>query len=140
MAGKNPYLQRRGDVYRLRIRVPDDLRDLVKKREITKSLRTGNKREAQVAALMEHAKLEAEWTLLRRRRSRQLVSDLADSEIWRLVARWFVDAERKRGREDSTPDYQVAMDTPSARSPERNRGRQDRGERLLRAAGSEQPL
>lgn len=96
MARKQPHLHMRGGVYYLRVRVPDALRPLVGKTEITKSLRTGDLKEAQQAARIERVKLDAEWSALRRQLAPTRLEVIPDVEIWRLVAQFFVEAEKKR--------------------------------------------
>jgi hypothetical protein len=51
MSGQAPYLQRRGDTLSFRIAVPGDLRALIGGRELTKTLRTPDKRIAAPLAL-----------------------------------------------------------------------------------------
>ena len=53
-------LQKRGNVFWLRIRVPDDLRATVGKTEIRKSLKTGDCREAERLVRIERVKLDGE--------------------------------------------------------------------------------
>lgn len=98
MARKQLYLHKRGGVYQLRVRVPDSLRPHVGKTEIWKSLSTGDLKEAQERARLERVKIDSEWLALRRQIAPQPMPNLSDADIWRLVARWFVAAER-----NSTP-------------------------------------
>jgi hypothetical protein len=69
VARKALHLQRRGNTYYLRVRVPDVLRKAVGKGEIVKSLGTGDLKEAQQQARLERVKLDGEWEALRRRLS-----------------------------------------------------------------------
>lgn len=101
MAKRSSHLQLRGGVYWFRLRVPDKLRPLVGKLEVTKSLRTGDLREAQQAARLERVKLDAEWTALRKRLDPSPATTLSEVEIWRLVSRRFVATERRSGGEPS---------------------------------------
>lgn len=110
VAGKQPLLQLRGGVYRFRIRVPDELRPLVGKTEITKSLGTGDLREAQALARLERVKLDGEWAALRRRLSPEPKATLSEAEIWQLVSKWFVEAERKRVAAPGETDYDTAVE------------------------------
>ncbi|SEA40822.1 DUF6538 domain-containing protein [Nitrosospira multiformis] len=43
MSRKIPYLQGRGDTFSFRIAIPDELQEVIGKREFTKTLETGDK-------------------------------------------------------------------------------------------------
>lgn len=101
MSRRQLYLSLRGGVYQLRVRVPDALRPLVGKTEITKSLRTSDLKEAQERARLERVKIDAEWTALRRQLAPAPADTLSDAEIWRLVAKWFVAAEKSNARPEN---------------------------------------
>ena len=51
MANHNPYLQRRGNHFHFRIEVPSSLRRFIGQRELTKSLKTGERTRALPLAL-----------------------------------------------------------------------------------------
>lgn len=103
MARKQLYLHLRGGVYTLRVWVPDSLRPLAGKTEIWKSLDTGDLKEAQQRARLERVKIDGEWAALRRQLSPVHVDTLSDAELWNLVAKWFVDAERKNADPKNAP-------------------------------------
>ena len=110
MARKALHLQRRGNTYYLRVRVPDALRETVGKGEVVKSLGSGELREAQQRARLERVKLDAEWEALRRRLSPQPVNHLSEQQVWYLVSRWFVEAERHSlQRRESWPSLQDGL-------------------------------
>lgn len=88
-------LQLRGNVYWLRLRVPDALRGAVGKTEIRKSLGTGDYREAQQRARLERVKIDGEWNALRRQLAPEAVTSLSEQEIWYLASKWFVETERR---------------------------------------------
>ncbi|UGY10181.1 site-specific integrase [Phyllobacterium pellucidum] len=95
MSRKAENLQLRGSIYWLRLRVPDELRPLVGKTEIKKSLKTGDLREAKQLARFERVRLDAEWELLRARLRSKRDYALSDQEIWYLVSKWFVKQEKR---------------------------------------------
>ncbi|MEK1888725.1 MAG: DUF6538 domain-containing protein [Phyllobacterium sp.] len=95
MSKKAENLQLRGSIYWFRLRVPDELRPLVGKTEIKKSLKTGDLREAKLRARYERVRLDAEWELLRGRLRPKRDYSLSDREIWYLVSNWFIEKERK---------------------------------------------
>jgi hypothetical protein len=66
-------------------------------------LRTGNLKEAQERARLERVKLDSEWAALRRQLAPARVEVFSDAEIWRLVAKWFVAAEKKNSTPKKTP-------------------------------------
>lgn len=103
MARRQPNLQLRDGIYRLRVRVPDALRPLFGKTEVTKSLRTGDLKEAQQRARLERVKLDGEWVALRRQLQPVRAETLSDAEIWHLVAKWFVATEKKNADPDRAP-------------------------------------
>lgn len=94
------HLQLRGNVYWLRLRVPDVLRPVIGKTEIRKSLGTSDYREAQLLARIKRVDIDAEWAGLRRRLSPVAVTELSDREVWQLAAQWFVEAEKLNDRSD----------------------------------------
>lgn len=112
MARRQPHLLLRGGVYTLRVRVPDKLRSLVGRTEIWKSLCTGDLKEAQQRARLERVKLDGEWSALRRQLAPAHVETLSDAEIWRLVAKWFVAAEKKNADRIVLPEdrYEAESD------------------------------
>lgn len=103
MARKQLYLHKRGGVFYLRVRVPDVLRALVGKTEIWKSLGTGDLKEAQEAGRLERVKIDGDWAALRRQLAPARSETLSDSEIWNLVAKWFVAAEKKNADPKNAP-------------------------------------
>ncbi|MHC1547267.1 DUF6538 domain-containing protein [Phyllobacterium sp. K27] len=119
MSRKAENLQLRGSVYWFRLRVPDELRPLVGKIEIKKSLKTGDLKEAKLKARYERVALDAEWESLRAKLRLKRDYRLSDREIHYLVSRWFVEEEKKNSHstdsylssEDARYDY--AMSTSS---------------------------
>lgn len=103
MARKQLYLHKRGGVYQLRVRVPDALRPLVGKTEIWKSLGTGDLKEAQESARAVRVKIDGEWAALRRQLAPARAETLSDAEIWNLVVKWFVAAEKKNADPKNMP-------------------------------------
>ncbi len=119
LSKKAENLQLRGSIYWLRLRVPDELRPLVGKTEIKKSLKTGDLREAKLRARYERVRLDAEWALLRGRLRLKRDYSLSDREIWYLVSKWFVEKEKKKTSSTDTylsvddAHYDYAMATSS---------------------------
>lgn len=107
-------LQKRGNVFWLRVRVPDDLRDAVGKTEIRKSLKTPDLNEAERLARIKRVELDAEWTALRRKRSGP-VEVLSKSELWYLTSKAFIRYEERNQRAELTPlsqddaEYDLSM-------------------------------
>ena len=96
------YLQRRDGMYRLRMGVPDRLRAVIGKREITVSLDTADFGEARrrvgVEALKAKALLEAAERRLEAQKppsERLQEPDLDEAALWGLMTRWFQSALRK---------------------------------------------
>ncbi|MBZ9795221.1 DUF6538 domain-containing protein [Mesorhizobium sp. ES1-4] len=96
MPRRASHLQLRGNVYWLRLRVPDALRPYIGKTEIKESLKTSDYREAQQLGRIKQVKIDAEWEDLRRRLAPKAIVELSDRETWQLAAQWFVDFERQR--------------------------------------------
>lgn len=86
MTRQAPYLQRRGDVFFLRVAVPADLQSIVGGREITRTLRTTDKRVAVPLALEMAASVKRLFMDLRIGRG-----DVSDSKLMEVVR----DAKRK---------------------------------------------
>ncbi|MDJ0930614.1 DUF6538 domain-containing protein [Breoghania sp.] len=74
-------LQKRGNVFWLRIRVPDDLRAAVGKTEIRKSLKTGDFEEAERLVRIERMKLDGEWQSLRRNLRAKTKADVSRADL-----------------------------------------------------------
>lgn len=101
MSRSSEHLLRRGGVYYFRMPVPEALRPIVGKREIKRSLRTGEHSAARKLLPVERLKAQAEIEAARRQLAvqqgiePQRVRTLADDELWRLMSRWFVARERQ---------------------------------------------
>ena len=99
-------LVKRGGVYWLRVRVPIDLVAALKKREITYSLRTTERKQAELKATAERLRVQLEFESHRKGRSSpatlQTLRELSPDEIQGLVLRWFYDLERLAVQEDSS--------------------------------------
>ena len=80
---------------------------MVGKTEIKKSLKTGDLREAKLSARYERVRLDAEWELLRGRLRQGRDYSLSDRELWYLVAKWFVEEEKKN---TSSTDSYLSVD------------------------------
>ncbi len=105
-------LQKRGNVFWLRVRVPDDLRDSVGKTEIRKSLKTSDLIEAECLDRVKRIELDAEWTVLRRKRSGP-VESLSKSELWYLASKAFIEYEEHNQQVGSTPLFRKTCKSSS---------------------------
>ena len=90
---KYPGLMRRGTKWYLRLRVPADLMDEVGKKEIWRTLGTGDYGKAVSRYKMVLGEVEALLESARRRR-RGGDADVSDAELRRLVSMWFGGLDR----------------------------------------------
>jgi len=101
------HVVRRGDFYRFRVRVPADLRERMKRVEISRSLRTTSRIEASLIAGLLYLRTEQLWLRIR--------AAMTGAEIERLVDEWI--------REELVRDTRVRADLsfaePFARPGER---------------------
>lgn len=107
MARRPEGLQKRGSVWWLRVRVPDQLRPVLRRGEFRKSLGTSDPVEARRRLRIERLRVDAEFDDARRLLKAQEPSPLihlTDSEIWHLAARWFVREEKRTERSYPLPD------------------------------------
>lgn len=101
MPRRPEHLLRRGGVYYFRMPVPEALRPIVGKREIKRSLGTGDLHEARKALTVQRLKAQAELEAARRELERRVgqqprrVTSLPEDQIWHLLCRWFVARERE---------------------------------------------
>ncbi|HZH11148.1 MAG TPA: site-specific integrase [Microvirga sp.] len=102
MARRPEHLQLRGSVYWLRVRVPDEVRPIIGKLEIRRSLKTSDATEAKRRVRIERLKVEAEFDEARSKLGRPRVPsnngqavELTEEQVWMLATRWFVTAEKK---------------------------------------------
>lgn len=104
MSRRPEHLQLRGKTYWLRVRVPDELRPILGKGEVRRSLSTSDAAEAKRRVRIERVKVEAEFDDARRklvvsRASEHRVTDkafeLTEEEVWTLATRWFVQQEKR---------------------------------------------
>lgn len=99
-------LVKRGGVFWFRVRVPTDLVPVLKKREITRSLRTSDRKEAEFIASAERLKVQLEFDSHRRGLSRspsfQTLRELRGEDIQRLVHGWFYELERNAIQADDS--------------------------------------
>jgi len=109
MGRRHLHLQLRNGTYRLRVRVPRALRALVGKREITKSLQTGDLKEAQELARFERVRLDGEWAMHRQRLTPKNVERLSDRQIWYLVSKWFVEREKQNSTLPPLDNFEDAL-------------------------------
>ena len=86
--------------YYLRARVPADLVETLRKKEIKISLGTVDPREARRKIDVEAMKVREIFEKARRRRDTRTLSDLTKAEIERLALVWFHDTEQASVRQD----------------------------------------
>jgi len=103
MARRPEHLQLRGSTWWLRVRVPDELRPILRKLEVRRTLGTADAAEAKRRVRIERIKVEAEFddarvTLERQRAAAGGVTaaqvTLTEEQVWALATRWFVEQER----------------------------------------------
>lgn len=102
MRFRDAYLQRRGEVWQFRIRVPTGLVAAIGKREVKKSLRTGDKSYARELARIELIRLDGEWSRLRRSLQPVATPRLTEAEVFHLAAEWFVAAEKRNAAKSAS--------------------------------------
>lgn len=97
-----PHLQSRDGVWHFRMRVPEDLQATLGKREIKRSLRTRDHREAKRLLPLETLKARAALDEARRKVAADPSSthqeSLGEDELWGLMSRWFVSTQKHDGR------------------------------------------
>ena len=103
MARRPEHLQLRGSTWWLRVRVPDELRQIIGKREVRRTLGTSDSAEARRRVRIERIKVEAEFDDARVTLERQRAAaggataaqvTLTEEQVWALATRWFVEQER----------------------------------------------
>lgn len=103
MARRSEHLQLRGSTWWLRVRVPDELRQIIGKREVRRTLGTSDTSEARRRVRIERIKVEADFHTARASLERQRAAAagvaatqivLTEEQVWALATRWFVDQER----------------------------------------------
>ncbi|WP_293812143.1 site-specific integrase [uncultured Bosea sp.] len=103
MARRSEHLLLRGNIWWLRVRVPDALRPIIGKVEIRRSLKTSDGAEAKRRVRIERIRVEAEFDDARVALERQRAAaggataayvTLTEEQVWALAARWFVEQER----------------------------------------------
>ena len=90
-----PGMMRRGTKWYLRVRVPDDVRDVLGQKEIWKSLRTGDYQTAKARFLEERTCLERQFMA-----AREGKRILPEVEARRLVNAWFEEHDRQNADAD----------------------------------------
>lgn len=103
MARRSEHLLLRGNIWWLRVRVPDPLRPIIGKGEIRRSLKTSDGVEAKRRVRIERIKVEAEFDDARAALERQRAAAggataaqviLTEEQVWALATRWFVEQEK----------------------------------------------
>jgi hypothetical protein len=138
--------------YYLRARVPADLVEVIGRREIKRSLRTGDRRVAARRINQEAAEVERLFEAARRGLRQETVTSLTEAEIRQIALSWFHSHERGEARRrwsgqsgqidaddallEHAQDEAVLLDPedPSALA-----GVQDIADRLLGRAGAAGP-
>ncbi len=103
MARRSEHLLLRGNIWWLRVRVPDALRPVIGKGEIRRSLKTSDGAEAKRRVRIERIRVEAEFDDARATLERQRAAAggataaqiaLTEEQVWALATRWFVEQEK----------------------------------------------
>ena len=103
---RHPRLMRRGARYCLRAKVPDELRPILRKREILRSLKTANYRLAVDRLRVASVEVDAEFADARRKLenlSATAVTPRTDAELHQLVVTWFHDRQQRALERFDTP-------------------------------------
>ena len=95
---RHPWLFNRNGRYYLRARVPADLVAVMGRREVKKSLKTSDLREARRRINVEAAELEAQFADARREGRHRPTTHLTEAEVRQLVIGWFYELERDGAR------------------------------------------
>lgn len=103
-----PGLQRRGNTYYLRLRVPTELVEAYGKKEVTRTLKTQDYKEARTRCLQERMAFESEFDELRIKLKAandepDLLSKYSQHELERLAIRWF--SETKEAESAKIPTH-----------------------------------
>ncbi len=106
---KQPRLHRRGARFYVRVRVPDDLRDIIGRREIKYSLGTADYREALERVRLASATIDGQFAEARRKATIEPTRTLTEFEAEQLVLRWFHVADRKSERTEIVGDVSEAV-------------------------------
>ena len=116
------HLQCRDGVWHFRMRVPAELRPIVGKREIKRSLRTRDQKDAKRLLPLEMLKARAALDEARRKlavaerppavaeASPALQATVGEDELWGLMPRWFVRTQQHDGRLSAADIDQRALD------------------------------
>lgn len=124
MPRRPEHLQLRGNIYWLRVRVPDEIRPLLGKLEVRRSLKTSDPAEAKRRVRIERIKVEAEFDDARRKlvasRTAQQpgggqAPELTEEQVWTLATRWFVQQEKRNAERafdgSSEEDLEIRFET-----------------------------
>ncbi len=102
---RHPRLVRRGGRYSLRAKVPDELRPILGKGEVWRSLQTADSKVALQRVRVASVEVDAEFAIARRQLAgpQPGARSLTDSELHQLVLGWFDDQQRKALEDFDTP-------------------------------------
>lgn len=89
MTKKHSGLVRRGGIWYVRKRVPDDLRDQIGKREIQISLRTGDKKLALERYWPTATEIEQKFATARRKQSNQQITTISVEQAEKFAFAWY---------------------------------------------------
>src|SRR3984893_9534582 len=103
------HLHRRGGIWWHRVTVPPQLRPIIGKVELLRSLKTGDLARARGAAVIAEARAQAVIDKARRQFEAEHadIVELSEPEPWSLAVEWLLNAE-KRTPVDKTPQELVA--------------------------------
>jgi hypothetical protein len=117
-----PYLQRRGNVWRFRMRVPDALQSIIGKKEFRVSLKTENLREATRLAQMEALKAGTAFDLAKRtlamRAGNAPQKELTEAEARSPAEQWLHSREGQDAFPESTDPLDFKEQLHYATNPE----------------------
>lgn len=117
-----PYLQKRGNVWRFRMRVPDALQPIIRKREFRVSLKTESLREATRLAQLEALKAGTAFDQARRtlamRSGSAPQTELTEADARLLAEQWLHSREGQDAFPESTDPLDFKEQLHYATNPE----------------------
>lgn len=113
------FVRRRGGIWMARVHIPTPLRPLIGRREVWRSLRTANRREARLRAAIFQGNMGAPFVRLRRERSGmsrqqidELVAEYLEAELWDAETRLATGAWQANDAEEHGDWNDVAQMLP----------------------------
>lgn len=110
MPRRAPNLQRRRNVWHFRMGVPEDVRSIIGKHEIIKSLKTEVYKEAVARVSLERARADALIAKARRQLGREVRYQISEHDVRQLALLWLWEEEGRYLRAPPIRDREEALD------------------------------